>query len=114
MSIRGMVGGLSSCIVAVALAAICAPATSGEHPAPAGSNGSGRNEGRQHEQHTAELAKVVRETTKRFRDVNVAMAEGYQLMFGCVSGPDDGAMGLHYVTWSWWEIRRWMHAALKS
>jgi len=27
----------------------------------------------------------------------VAEAEGYQLRFGCVSGPDDGAMGLHYV-----------------
>ena len=23
--------------------------------------------------------------------------EGYQLLFGCVSGPDTGAMGLHYV-----------------
>ena len=26
-----------------------------------------------------------------------AEAEGYQLMFGCVSGADSGAMGLHYV-----------------
>ena len=24
-------------------------------------------------------------------------AEGYALQFGCVSGPDSGAMGLHYV-----------------
>ena len=24
-------------------------------------------------------------------------AAGYQLLFGCVSGPDSGAMGLHYV-----------------
>lgn len=44
-----------------------------------------------------ELIKVVREATARFRDVAVAEAEGYQLMFGCVSGPDRGAMGLHYV-----------------
>jgi hypothetical protein len=27
----------------------------------------------------------------------VAEAEGYALQFGCVSGPDSGAMGLHYV-----------------
>jgi hypothetical protein len=43
------------------------------------------------------LVKVVREATERFRDVSAAEAEGYSLMFGCVSGPDSGAMGLHYV-----------------
>jgi hypothetical protein len=43
------------------------------------------------------LVKAVRESTERFRDVSVAEAEGYALMFGCVSGPDTGAMGLHYV-----------------
>jgi hypothetical protein len=41
--------------------------------------------------------KAVRESTRRFHDVNQAKAEGYHLLFGCVSGPDDGAMGLHYV-----------------
>ncbi len=43
------------------------------------------------------LVKVVREATERFRDVKVAEAEGYALKFGCVSGGDYGAMGLHYV-----------------
>lgn len=43
------------------------------------------------------LVKAVREATERFRDVSVAEAEGYALMFGCVSGGDTGAMGLHYV-----------------
>jgi hypothetical protein len=43
------------------------------------------------------LVKVVRENTARFKDVAVAEAEGYGLQFGCVSGPDSGAMGLHYV-----------------
>ena len=47
--------------------------------------------------HGGELVRIVRESTKRFRDVNQAKAEGYQLLFGCVSGPDDGAMGMHYV-----------------
>ena len=43
------------------------------------------------------LIKIVRENTERFRDVHVAENEGYALMFGCVTGPDAGAMGLHYV-----------------
>ena len=43
------------------------------------------------------LVTAVRDATDRFKDVAVAEAEGYALMFGCVSGPDSGAMGLHYV-----------------
>jgi hypothetical protein len=44
-----------------------------------------------------DLLKIVRDSTERFKDVKVAEAEGYALQFGCVSGPDAGAMGLHYV-----------------
>lgn len=43
------------------------------------------------------LLKIVRENTARFKDVSVAEAEGYSLLFGCVSGPDSGAMGMHFV-----------------
>jgi hypothetical protein len=43
------------------------------------------------------LIKIVRESTERFKDVRVAENAGYALMFGCVTGPDAGAMGLHYV-----------------
>jgi len=43
------------------------------------------------------LVKVVREITQQYRDVAAAEADGYALAFGCVSGPDSGAMGLHYV-----------------
>jgi hypothetical protein len=43
------------------------------------------------------LVKIVRDATERFRDVSVAEAEGYGLLFGCVSGGDYGAMGLHFV-----------------
>jgi hypothetical protein len=43
------------------------------------------------------LIKAVRDATERFQDVSVAEAEGYALQFGCVSGPDSGAMGLHFV-----------------
>jgi hypothetical protein len=49
---------------------------------------------------TSDLVKIVREATERFRDVSVAEAEGYGLLFGCVSGPDTGAMGMHYVNLS--------------
>ena len=43
------------------------------------------------------LIRIVRESTERFKDVRVAEAEGYALSFGCVSGPDSGAMGLHFI-----------------
>ena len=46
------------------------------------------------------LLQAVRESTARFKDVSVAEAEGYSLLFGCVTGPDWGAMGLHYVNMS--------------
>lgn len=46
---------------------------------------------------TGALVNIVRESTERFKDVAVAEAEGYRPMFGCVSGPDSGAMGIHYV-----------------
>jgi hypothetical protein len=46
---------------------------------------------------TSAFLKIVRDSTERFKDVRVAMAEGYALQFGCVTGSDSGAMGLHYV-----------------
>jgi hypothetical protein len=43
------------------------------------------------------LVDVVRQSTERFRDVSVALAEGFTLQFGCVTGSDAGAMGMHFV-----------------
>ena len=43
------------------------------------------------------LLKKVRDATERFQNVEVAEADGYELLFGCVSGDTAGAMGLHYV-----------------
>jgi len=43
------------------------------------------------------LIKIVREATDRFHSVAQAETEGYALQFGCVSGPDSGAMGLHFI-----------------
>ena len=50
----------------------------------------------QHES-TARLVQLVREATRQFIDVNNAGPAGYGPAFGCVSGPDHGAMGIHYV-----------------
>jgi hypothetical protein len=45
----------------------------------------------------AKLVRVVRENTRQFIDVNAATAAGYGPFLGCVSGPDHGAMGVHYI-----------------
>ena len=45
----------------------------------------------------AKLVQDVRNATKQFLDVNNATAAGYAPVFGCVSGTDHGAMGIHYV-----------------
>jgi hypothetical protein len=50
-----------------------------------------------HNNRASALIKIVRESTERFKDVSVAEKDGYALQFGCVSGSDSGAMGLHYV-----------------
>ncbi|MGI8992412.1 MAG: hypothetical protein ACR2I2_22880 [Bryobacteraceae bacterium] len=45
----------------------------------------------------AKLVQLVRDSTRQFIDVNNATAASYQPFLGCVSGPDHGAMGQHYV-----------------
>jgi hypothetical protein len=44
-----------------------------------------------------ELVQVVREATQKYIDVNAAINAGYHPVLGCVSGPDHGAMGVHYL-----------------
>jgi hypothetical protein len=84
---RSMVRVGYSAIGALVLVGLCAS------PALAQHHGSSEDQKNQ----SSELARVVREATERFRDVRVAEAEGYQLQFGCVSGSDVGAMGMHFV-----------------
>lgn len=43
------------------------------------------------------LVQKVRKATARFRDINVALAEGYAPGTPCVSGPNSGAMGVHLI-----------------
>ena len=48
----------------------------------------------------AKLVQLVRAATQQFINVNAATAAGYQPFLGCVSGPDHGAMGQHYVNYA--------------
>jgi hypothetical protein len=43
------------------------------------------------------LVEKVRRATSRFRDINVALAEKWVPGTPCVSGPNSGAMGVHFV-----------------
>jgi hypothetical protein len=43
------------------------------------------------------LARDVRQATQKFLDVNAATAAGYVSTENCVSGPNQGAMGVHYI-----------------
>jgi hypothetical protein len=85
-----------SCVLgmALAVAAPCGPRTFAQAPLMASRHGHGEMESKNQ---PGELVKAVRESTARFRDVRVAESEGYALMFGCVSGSDFGAMGMHFV-----------------
>jgi hypothetical protein len=46
---------------------------------------------------TSDLVEEVRQTTQSFQDVRQAVAAGYEQFLGCVSGPQEGAMGVHFV-----------------
>lgn len=43
------------------------------------------------------LVDVVRRSTARFKNPAEAIAAGYAMALGCVSGPQQGAMGLHFI-----------------
>ena len=85
-SVKGL-GGRS----AVFVLAMFAMASVSERPSAQGHSHAAM------EQKANALVDVVRQSTERFKDVAVAEAAGYALQFGCVSGNDSGAMGLHYV-----------------
>lgn len=55
-----------------------------------------QQEGDRHEASVG-LARDVRQATQKFLDVNAATAAGYVSTENCVSGPNQGAMGVHYV-----------------
>lgn len=50
-----------------------------------------------HQSANTGLVATVREATRDFRDVSVALAAGYASTGNCVTGPQEGAMGIHYA-----------------
>ena len=72
-------------------------AVAGLYISPAQAQGQHDHEAGADAKANGELVKVVRDVTRPFQSVAAAEAAGYGLQFGCVSGPDAGAMGLHYV-----------------
>jgi hypothetical protein len=85
------------CSLALAAASSWSPLALGHdaHASPQSHPQSAKDKAR-----AGELVRIVRDTTARYRDVTVAGADGYELHFGCVSGSEWGAMGLHYVNMS--------------
>jgi hypothetical protein len=51
----------------------------------------------QKKKHGSPLVDRVRRATWRYRDIGVAIAEGWVAGTPCVSGPNTGAMGVHFV-----------------
>ena len=62
----------------------------GAQPAYAGESAQNAGQG-------SPLIDKVRAATARFKDLNVAISEGWVQGTPCVSGPDTGAMGVHFV-----------------
>jgi hypothetical protein len=93
----GSFAGLPALTGALSLTALCLTAVADAGHAQA--FGAAKREERTTEQEGkgSELLQIVRDATRRFKDVQQAEAEGYGLLFGCVSGESEGAMGLHYV-----------------
>ena len=82
------------CVALLGTLAVAGPLLAADKPAA--------DPHREHAAHLAQtspakLVQLVRDATQQFVDVNAATAVGYKSMFGCVSGPDHGAMGFHYV-----------------
>jgi hypothetical protein len=46
---------------------------------------------------SAKLVQIVQDATRKYLNVNNATAAGYAPFLGCVTGPQFGAMGVHYV-----------------
>jgi hypothetical protein len=80
-------------ILALVLMSVCSLRTLAQD---AHSHTSQHNEGFTTDQQSM-LLEIVRDATARFKNVSEAEREHYNLLFGCVSGPDEGAMGLHFA-----------------
>jgi hypothetical protein len=57
----------------------------------------GRGEAQGTSRQASAFVSTVRSATERFQSVDAAKSAGYGLLHGCVSGPQEGAMGVHYA-----------------
>jgi hypothetical protein len=98
-AIEGAIRGAMQCSVlgALALMGISGPSAMAQ-------DGHSHNGGQQQEQLTAEqlsqrseLIQLVRLYTDKYQDFKQAQKDNYLLGLGCVSGSDQGAMGLHFI-----------------
>src|SRR5690606_29965986 len=46
---------------------------------------------------SSDIVREVRQATREFQTPEGAVAAGYESTANCVSGPNEGAMGVHYV-----------------
>lgn len=53
--------------------------------------------GTMHESSPSPLVNKVRSVTSRFRNINVALDDGWVQATPCVSSPNQGAMGIHFI-----------------
>jgi hypothetical protein len=87
---------IGAALSALALAAVCSAPVRAESEHSHGP-ASDKNLTAEQKAKNNALVKVVREVTERYKDVSVAQQDGYALNFGCVSGGESGAMGMHFV-----------------
>jgi hypothetical protein len=78
--------------LSLAIPLVCVSA----EPAQQHSKGGHDHHG-QHWSKDSPLVSKVRRATERFKHESVARAEGWKPATPCVSGPNEGAMGIHYV-----------------
>jgi hypothetical protein len=88
MKIKTNFGLLAGCLIILGATYAVGQGTSTNH------SGTGQAA---HESAAPDLVQLVRNATKQFGDVNIATGAGYAPFLGCVTGPDHGAMGVHYV-----------------
>jgi len=83
-----------ACAALGTLALAAAPAPQAHDTQSATSQQQFHNQSRRND-----LVRIVRQVTGKYFNAPVSVAEGdgYQLLFGCVTDDDSGAMGLHYV-----------------
>jgi hypothetical protein len=94
MKIRVFARQFPQLVIVLALVGSCSWRAAAQNEHPHAATASNQND---HNRQAGALLQVVREATERFKDVEVAKAEGYGLVFGCVTGPDAGAMGMHFL-----------------